>query len=370
MKIGYIVQVYESVAEPTELIKMYYSTRFTIKELAQRAEVFVFYRFYRDVVVDFEGATYYFIRDELPPMLRHWHVARTFANRVSDILSNLSLDIIHAHSQNAALFHFNLRRKVKSIPYIVQDHGAPKSISYVYLKKLLLNKVDALLMSAEGMEVEWVKYGIFLKKQCYFVMEASSEFGDVEMIEQIERTSDFVLLWVGNLDGNKDPLTLLKAFKQFVVKQEHARLNMIFKHTDLLSEVQKIIDEDPVLTASVNLIGYVERRLMVNYYNSSDIMISTSYKEGSGYAVIEAMSCGLTPILTAIPSFIELTKNAKIGALFTPGNAEELSVRMLEVYESKKYLHRNMVKLFFENNFSYSSIANDLIGVYQEVISK
>ena len=42
---------------------------------------------------------------------------------------------------------------------------------------------------------------------------------------------------------------------------------------------------------------------MPNYYGAADVFVSGSHSEGSGYALIEAMSAGVVPVVTDIPSF-------------------------------------------------------------------
>ncbi len=51
------------------------------------------------------------------------------------------------------------------------------------------------------------------------------------------------------------------------------------------------------------------------YYNSADYFVLGSHYEGSGFSLVEAMSCGVIPIVTDIPSFRMMTNNGKIGTL-------------------------------------------------------
>ena len=53
----------------------------------------------------------------------------------------------------------------------------------------------------------------------------------------------------------------------------------------------------------VTLVGRVDRDELPNYYGAADVFVSGSHYEGSGYALIEAMSAGVVPVVTDIPSF-------------------------------------------------------------------
>ena len=63
---------------------------------------------------------------------------------------------------------------------------------------------------------------------------------------------------------------------------------------------------------------------MPNYYSAADVFISGSHYEGSGYALIEAMSAGLVPIVTDIPSFRSIAGDC--GERWQPGDARRIRV--------------------------------------------
>ena len=49
---------------------------------------------------------------------------------------------------------------------------------------------------------------------------------------------------------------------------------------------------------------------------AADLFVLGSHREGSGYSLIEALACGLPPIVTDIPSFRSLTGAGVVGALW------------------------------------------------------
>lgn len=58
-------------------------------------------------------------------------------------------------------------------------------------------------------------------------------------IEKTGMTGSPSLLWVGRLDDNKDPLTVLAGFQLLAEKYENAMLYMIYSEADLINEVKK-----------------------------------------------------------------------------------------------------------------------------------
>jgi hypothetical protein len=59
-----------------------------------------------------------------------------------------------------------------------------------------------------------------------------------------------VLLWVGGLTPNKDPLTVLRGCEAFLGAQPRARLYMIHREDDLAGEVRATLGASPLLVGS------------------------------------------------------------------------------------------------------------------------
>ena len=49
---------------------------------------------------------------------------------------------------------------------------------------------------------------------------------------------------------------------------------------------------------------------------AADLFVLGSHREGSGYSLIEALACGLPPVVTDIPSFRSLTGGGAVGKLW------------------------------------------------------
>ena len=107
-------------------------------------------------------------------------------------------------------------------------HGIKK-----YLQQLAGKYIDAFLFSAGELGKEWIENGnIKNSRKIYEVMHGSSFFcasnkGNARTTLSI--TGSTIFLWVGRLNDNKDPLTVVKAFLQFSTFNPGAKLYMIFK---------------------------------------------------------------------------------------------------------------------------------------------
>ncbi len=80
--------------------------------------------------------------------------------------------------------------------------------------------MDGFIFSSDGIYDEWVKTGaISPNKKFSEIMEGSSDFLYSNRNEARQKTGlngNPVLLWVGRLNENKDPLTVLSGFEMLL----------------------------------------------------------------------------------------------------------------------------------------------------------
>tara|TARA_B100001123_G_C14504869_1_gene707840 strand:- start:14 stop:541 length:528 start_codon:yes stop_codon:yes gene_type:complete len=99
----------------------------------------------------------------------------------------------------------------------------------------------------------------------------------------------------------------------------------------------------------IHMPGWVNRKEMNNYLNSSDIYISNSYTDGSSVSLLEAIACGLSPIVTKIESIEEWVEDGYNGYLVDIDNPEEMEKKIMKLTISAK----KMVK-FKQRNIDLS----------------
>jgi len=220
--------------------------------------------------------------------------------------------------------------------------------------------VDAFFFSSEEFGSEWMQEGIINdKRKVHEIIQSSSSF--ITMDKTISRSvttvrGSPVFLWVGRLNVNKDPLTVIKAFIQFQKKYPESVLYMIYQTEELIEQVKSIIKE----TQGITLVGKIDHDKLQHWYNSADFIISGSHYEGGGIAVSEAMSCGCIPILTDIISFRSITGKGKCGILYKPGNVDALYDALLETTQMDIVKGKEKVLQQFKNELSFEAIGNKI----------
>ena len=94
---------------------------------------------------------------------------------------------------------------------------------------------------------------------------------------------------------------------------------MLFGDDTLLEGVQQRVRESALLRPAVMLSGRVSHDELPNYYSAADVFVSGSHSEGSDDVLIEAMSAGVVPVVSDIPSFRAIIGDC--GAHFSAGDA-------------------------------------------------
>ncbi len=231
--------------------------------------------------------------------------------------------------------------------------------------------VDAYLFTSIEFGDRWIENGnICDQRKIYEVLHGSSVFkmSDKTEARQTKAISGSpVFLWVGRLDANKDPLTVVKAFIKYHQSQPSARLYMIFQTEDLLPGVKRLISENKIAEQAVQLIGRVSHNELGNWYNAADFFISGSHYEGGGIAVCEAMSCGCVPIVTNIISFRKMTGPGKCGLLYEPGNPGDLLKALLKISKMNIEEERKKVLFQFAEELSFDAISRKIEKVIASI---
>jgi glycosyltransferase involved in cell wall biosynthesis len=77
-----------------------------------------------------------------------------------------------------------------------------------------------------------------------------------------------------------------------------------------------------------------------NWFEAADLLIHTSYTEGMGSVILEAMAAGLPVVGSKAGGIPDVIKHDKSGLLFEIADAKELSAHIQSLYNSKELRDR------------------------------
>ncbi len=312
-------------------------------------------------VLQRQGVEYHFLN------LKKWQ--GIFPLRVNRYIKRLHPDVIIVHGLvfpwQLLLLRFMLSKQVK---IVVQHHAEkPLRLHKKFLQKIADRYIAAYFFASNDLAAPWIKVRQLKDiSKVHEVMEVSSTFYPIEEIQKATPEYTTTYIWVGRLDTNKDPFTLIKAFKQFAAIKPEVKLILIFRGDMLLRETKLLLDEGGA-AKQIALIEDVNHSELLSWYNRAAFVISTSHYEGSGTAVCEAMSCGCIPILSNIPSFRMMTNHAKVGFIFEANNAEALKNALLKSTKIKINEEQKKVLAQYEQELSFNAISRKMLSVIYQL---
>lgn len=143
------------------------------------------------------------------------------------------------------------------------------------------------------------------------------------------------------------------------------------QHQGFLAEQKQKI-EAAGLADSILFAGEVSVDQISDYYRVLDLFIAPQRWEGFGLTPLEAMACGVPVIATTVGAFPEIIVEDQTGHLIAPGDIQsmiETTSRLLDNDKKLKSFSQNARKHMVEN-FDITVEANQLIDIYQDMLSK
>jgi glycosyltransferase involved in cell wall biosynthesis len=353
---------------------------------AQR--VTVVQRYDRDIDLRRDGVVY-LLRGGAGASLRSWSDPR----RLHQAVAALRPDVAHVNGLLFPMQTWLLRRVLpRESALIVQDHGGPPPaprnaagrlrlwnwLRFV-IRRAGLRAADGFMFTTAVQSQPWRAAGLIAPQQpIYEVIESGRPLRPLPQAQARAASGiygDPALLWVGHLDTNKDPLTVLAGFERALPQLPNARLTMVYVGEMLLPAVQARLAESPALAQRVELRGRVHYESMAAYFSAADIFVLGSHREGSGYALIEALTCGAVPVVTDIPSFRALTAGAgedgaPCGALWPPGDADALAAALVETSRRDLAPLRQRLTAYAEHELSWNAIGRRALEVYRDGLAR
>lgn len=252
--------------------------------------------------------------------------------RVARLLAELRVDVAHVHSLAAATDAYALSRELPQLPILLQDHADRMPPRWRRPRwRRWYAAAAGVAFTAPELARPYVTTGLFGASQRLFVIpESTSRFTPGDRAQARSETGLYgspCVVWVGHLQSGKDPMTVLDGVAEASTRLPGLQLWCAYGSAPLLAQVQQRIDGDARLSGRVHLLGKLPHAQVQSLMRAADIYVSGSHAESCGYAALEAMACGVSPVVTDIPSFRALVGD--MGELWPRGDAKALASALL-----------------------------------------
>lgn len=292
-----------------------------------------------------------------------------------ELVRNLGVHVFHVHGLGFPADVMALSRLAPDVPIIVQDHA--NQLPRMWRRppwRRGLSVVSGVAFCSSAQAQPFVRAGLVpVGAAIHEIAEVPSRFTPGDQARARRETGlhgNPALLWVGHLNANKDPLTLLDGVREAVRQLPGLQVWCCFGSAPLLSVVKSRIDADSLLRGRVHLLGQVPHEKIESLMRASDLFVLGSHREGSGYALIEALACGLPPVVTDIPSFRSLTGQGAVGRLWPCGDARGLCKALLSIAFEWRPGLRKAARAHFEAELSFAAVGRKLSAAYCHALQR
>ncbi|OOG56559.1 glycosyltransferase family 4 protein [Rhodanobacter sp. C03] len=292
------------------------------------------------------------------------------SRRFARLLTDIKADVLHANGLGFAEDAFAVAQCLPQLPIIFQDHadGLPRWWRRPQWQRWYA-AATGVAFTAHELALPFTRTGLFGPQMRLFAIpESSSRFTVGNRIDARAETGlhgDPCVLWVGHLSAGKDPLTVLEGVARATSKLPGLRLWCAFGSAPLMDQVQHCIARDVRLAGRVHLLGRVAHADVERLMQSADLFVSGSLAESCGYVVLEALACGVTPVITDIPSFRALTCDGSVGHLWPCSDAARLADALVAAASNRPSPER--VRAHFDAMLSFKAVGRQWSGAYAQV---
>jgi glycosyltransferase involved in cell wall biosynthesis len=270
-------------------------------------------------------------------------------NRLKKLINKINPDLIDAHYLTD---YGILASKLNFHPFIITCWGsdiliAPAKFGEKHVKEMekALTRADLVIVTSRYMKEELIKMGI--KKNIIDnplgvdISQFNLHGTKINTIKE-KFGSKKIIISTRNLEPVYDMECLIKAFS-YVIKQNNDVILLICGSGSLEDNLKRLAN-NLGMDKYIHFLGKISRERMPDYLRSADIYVSTSLSDGTSNSLLEAMACGIFPIVTDIPGNRPWVTHDKNGFLFEKGDYDKLSELILQSIGSKELI-KNAAKI-------------------------
>ncbi|PJF39491.1 MAG: glycosyltransferase family 4 protein [Chloroflexi bacterium] len=186
---------------------------------------------------------------------------------------------------------------------------------------------------------------------------------------QITPADTFSLLMIASLTPRKGHDMLLAAFRHAFHKQ-NVTLTIVGSgyHGKRLEQLQARI-ADLELQNQIELLGLVSRDDLLSLIQQCHALVSSSYSEGFGVTLIEAMACG-KPVIATRSGGPEHFVDEATGILVPVGDVDAMADAMRRMRDTYQHYAPDKIRAACIERFSEQAIVEQLVSVYKQLLEE
>ena len=286
-----------------------------------------------------------------------------------------NFDIVHLHNANIPVIE-------TSLPTVVTVHGTMKGYiahrKILDLDSLVVRAFSSMYVAIDSEIIHAATKVIAISKACGDELRVFYGIKNLEIINNGVDSSFFYplnhkdnknqyVLYTGRLSTEKGLIDLIKSAKY--VHENFPIIKFVIAGSGSLKTRLRKMVSDFNLEKNFRFAGYVNHGTLLKYYQNATLYVLPSYREGLPTTLLEAMSCGLPVVGTAIAGISDVIVDRKTGILVPPKSPEKLANAIMELIADSKFreeLGRNARK-HVQELYDWNKITSEVERVYQSL---
>lgn len=279
---------------------------------------------------------------------------------IKKVLKKIKPDIVYLHSSKAGalgrialLFNFKVKILYNAHGwYFNAQISNKKKKIFALIERVLAIKTNKIINISKSEYESALKYKIASKKKMCIIENGIdfTKFKDSDKYRYETRKklnikdNEIVIGVVGRLSEQKDPITMIKAFKE--VYEENKNVKMLFVGSGNLEDNIKKFAEDNNILDKVIITGWVDE--VEKFIPAFDIAVLPSKWEGFGLVLIEYMACNKPIVASNVGGISNIINDNINGLLVNKSDCKELAKKIVFLINN-----RQVVKKIIKNNNEY-----------------
>ena len=204
-------------------------------------------------------------------------------------------------------------------------------------------------------------------------MDVIPDAVDLETFTPVQRNAypeKVRVLTIGRLIPRKGFQFLIRALPQVLEKVSHNFEIEIVGDGPYHGELLKLA-ENLGVTSHIRFAGSVPYSELPQKYQEADLFVLPSLAEGMPLVVLEAMGTGLPIVVSRVQGIDELVVEDDNGALFNPGNVDELAhalIKLINAGEDRIKMGKASVERV--KPYDWKHIADAYLNLYADILEK
>tara|TARA_B100000780_G_scaffold275979_1_gene243683 strand:- start:583 stop:1695 length:1113 start_codon:yes stop_codon:yes gene_type:complete len=276
-------------------------------------------------------------------------------SKIKHIIEEQEYDLIHTHTPMTSLVTRyaakSARKKGTKVLYTAHGFhfykGAPilNWLFFYPIEKYFSKYADAIItINSEDYEI--LHRNKFKNKDSYMIPGigvSNDKFHEVSNSSKAQLRSklklnidDFLIIYAAEFISRKNHQFILSSINEYSIP---ANMKVLFAGRGELEHKLKKKVIELGLEKQIIFLGFIDN--INEYYQASDIGISTSKQEGLGLNLIEELMCGLPVVATIDRGHSEIIENGVNGYFYPQNNGKAFYDKVMELYLNKE-VYNNM----------------------------